>query len=86
MLAGLDFHIGPSKEIAIVGPSEPLVAILRQHYIPRSVVAAGAGNQIPLLRDRPLIDGKATAYICENYTCQQPVTDPASFEKQLTEQ
>ena len=32
---------------------------------------------------RPMIDGKPTAYVCENFTCKQPVTDVAAFEELL---
>ena len=37
----------------------------------------------PLLEDRDLIDGKPTAYVCENYACQLPVTEPAALARQL---
>jgi uncharacterized protein YyaL (SSP411 family) len=83
MLTAVDFHVGPSKEIAIVGKPDAFLDALRKHYLPRAVVAAGAADQIALLRERPTIDGKPTAYVCENFTCKQPVTDVAAFEKQL---
>jgi uncharacterized protein YyaL (SSP411 family) len=82
MLAALDFHLGPSKEIAVVGP-EPaaLIATFRKHYLPRAVIAAGEDDAIALLRNRPAVAGKATAYVCENLTCKQPVTNVEEFEK-----
>jgi uncharacterized protein YyaL (SSP411 family) len=83
MLGALDFFIGPSKEIAIVGPPTIFIEVLRKHYRPRTVAAAGPGDHIALLRDRPMLNGKPTVYVCENFTCQQPVTDAALFEKQL---
>ena len=36
-----------------------------------------------LLNDRPLVDGKATAYICEGFVCKQPATDLEIFKAQL---
>jgi uncharacterized protein YyaL (SSP411 family) len=30
-----------------------------------------------------MIDGKATAYVCQNFTCQMPVQDPESLRRQL---
>jgi uncharacterized protein YyaL (SSP411 family) len=81
-LEAIDFQIGPSQEIAIAGDPEQFLAVLRTRYLPRSVVAAG-NARIPLLKDRPLIEGKPTAYVCENYACKQPVTTPADFERQL---
>ena len=79
MLAAFDFFVGPSKEIALVGAAEPFLLALRQRYLPRMVVAAGSDDRIALLRDRPMVNGEPTAYVCENFTCKQPVTDVASF-------
>jgi uncharacterized protein YyaL (SSP411 family) len=39
--------------------------------------------ELPLLADRPRLDGKATAYVCENYRCQIPTTNPAELDRQL---
>jgi hypothetical protein len=83
LLAALDFFIGPSKEIALVGSPEPFLPALRQGYRPRVVVAAGSHDAIALLRDRPMVNGRPTAYICENFTCKQPVTDVSALEQQL---
>jgi uncharacterized protein YyaL (SSP411 family) len=83
MLGALDFYIGPSKEIALIGSPQPFVSVLRNHYMPRAVIAAGTDERIALLRDRPKVNGQPTAYICENFTCKQPVTDIAAFEAQL---
>ncbi len=38
---------------------------------------------VPLLRDRVARDGRATAYVCERFTCKLPVTDPAALREQL---
>jgi uncharacterized protein YyaL (SSP411 family) len=85
MLAAADFYVGPAKEIAIVGKPDEFLAAVRKHYLPRAVVAAGGADQVALLRDRPMIDGQPTAYVCENFTCKQPVTDAAAIEEQLAE-
>jgi uncharacterized protein len=79
-LAAADFYVGPSKEIAIVGNPDAFLATIRKRYLPRAVVAAGSGTHIALLRDRPMVDGKPTVYVCENFSCKQPVTDPAAFD------
>ena len=83
MLSAVDFYLGPSKEIAIAGDPAVFLPILRKQYLPRTVVAAGSDSKIALLHNRPMIDRKPTAYVCENFTCKQPVTDPALFEEQL---
>ena len=86
MLAAVDFYAGPSKEIAIVGAPDAFLPLLRRGYFPRAVIAAGdAADRIALLRDRPMIDGKPTVYVCENFTCKQPVVDLAALEEQLKE-
>src|SRR5439155_8598395 len=86
MLAALDFYIGPSKEIAIVGEPDAFLPILRTRYLPRIVAAAGPNDQIPLLRGRPMLDGKPTAYVCENFSCKQPVTSLSAFEEELNQE
>jgi uncharacterized protein YyaL (SSP411 family) len=83
MLAAVDFYVGPSKEIAIVGDPTTFLPVLRKQYFPRTVIAAGTNCNIALLQNRAMIDRKSTAYICENFSCKQPVTDPAIFEQQL---
>jgi len=38
---------------------------------------------IPLLADRPLKDGKPTAYVCQNFACLSPVNTPEELERLL---
>lgn len=95
LLGALDFYLSTPKEIAIIGESEAqdTRALLREVwtlYLPNKIVAQiGENNQaavelVPLLRDRPMVDGRATAYVCEHYTCQQPVTSAAELARQLS--
>jgi uncharacterized protein YyaL (SSP411 family) len=56
---------------------QPLLEVVRAHYRPNLVVAAGAadaGSTIELLRDREARDGRATGYLCRQSACQAPVT------------
>ena len=81
--------VGDLVEIAIAGePSAPegraLLAAVRETYRPFSVVAAGQAGAVPLLAERPLRDGKAAAYVCRNFACRAPVTEPADLAAQLT--
>jgi len=77
-------------EVAIAGDpatvdARALVKTVRVGYRPFAVVSAGlAGSSIPLLADRPLRDGRATAYVCRNFACRAPVTEPAELAAQLT--
>jgi hypothetical protein len=49
------------------------------------VVAGGPeGSERPeLMRGRAAVDGRAAAYVCENFTCQMPVTEPAELSAEL---
>src|ERR1043166_269866 len=94
-LGALDFYLSTPKEIALITPvaapdARPLAREIWSRYLPNKVAAqslegdARAASLIPLLRDRPAIGGRATAYVCENYTCRQPVTTPGELAAQLT--
>jgi hypothetical protein len=89
-LAALEFYLNPTKEIVLLGDSEELKRAIWREYLPNKVVvlAGKAGENtdfIPLLRDRGLIDGKATAYVCENFACQRPVTSADDLRNQLND-
>ncbi len=85
VLCALDFALSAAKEIALVGdPQDPALQALLQtinaRYLPASVLASASVAEqstspvVPLLADRPLKDGKPTAYVCQNFACQAPVT------------
>ncbi|WP_198602473.1 thioredoxin domain-containing protein [Streptomyces sp. DH-12] len=74
---------GP-REVAVVGrgPEDPATAELHRTALlgtaPGAVVAVGTegGDEFPLLADRPLVDGAPAAYVCRDFTCDAPTTDP----------
>ncbi|HJS51914.1 MAG TPA: thioredoxin domain-containing protein [Pyrinomonadaceae bacterium] len=84
MLCALDFYLHGAKEIVIVGnPAEPgvkeLVAQVNATYLPNKVLQlARPGTAFaaisPLLQGKSQVDGKPTAYVCQNFTCSPPVT------------
>ena len=92
-LSAVDFLLSTPKEIAIVGKNpadfSALLSETWQPYLPNKVVAPGIADQpeaaevVPLLENRPLINNLATAYVCQNYTCQQPVTELPALREQL---
>jgi hypothetical protein len=49
------------------------------------VVVAGASGQdgVPLLADRPMQDGRPTAYVCRGFVCDRPVTTEADLVARL---
>jgi hypothetical protein len=74
-LRALDFYLAPVREVAIVGPEpERLLRVVRAEYRPHVVLAGGDPDGVPLLEGRTPIDGRATAYVCEHFVCQAPVT------------
>ena len=93
-LAALDFYLSTPKEVAVIGPSDDpatssLLREVNSLYIPNRVVVGASGQDLaaasglPLLEGRGMVDGKPTAYVCENYACQLPVTDTKSLAAQL---
>src|SRR5579872_1858744 len=86
LLCALDDFVGPFHEVAILGPADSsdraaLLSALARSYLPRLVLAQAAPDDstaqstVPLLADRGLVDGRAAAYVCQHFVCQQPVTD-----------
>ncbi|MGB7873058.1 MAG: thioredoxin domain-containing protein [Anaerolineales bacterium] len=91
-LSAADFALGNVKQVAVLGDAlesnlEALIRVVRSEYRPNVVMAASAyplANEAPpLLSDRPLINDKATAYVCEGFVCQQPVTHAKELKQQL---
>ena len=89
-LCAITSYMVGTTEIAISGDSalattEPLLDVVRSAFRPFVVVAAGRseGSAIPLLLDRPMRDGLPTAYVCRNFACRAPTTDPAELGTQI---
>ncbi|HEV7652176.1 MAG TPA: thioredoxin domain-containing protein, partial [Actinophytocola sp.] len=67
-------------QVAIVGEPgddrrEALVDAAVRHAPGGAVVLAGSPDEVPLLADRPLIEGSSAAYVCHGYVCNRPVTE-----------
>lgn len=81
---------GP-REVAVVGPTigDPATRTLHRTALlgtaPGAVVAVGTpgSDELPLLADRVLTDGEPTAYVCRNFTCDAPTTDPERLRRAL---
>ncbi|MEV5309932.1 thioredoxin domain-containing protein [Streptomyces sp. NPDC052610] len=82
---------GP-REVAVVGPALDDAGTRALHRTallgtaPGAVVAYGVagGAEFPLLADRPLMGGEPTAYVCRNFTCDAPTTDPERLRLALS--
>jgi len=97
MLVALIFGLSEPKQIVIAGKpgaadTRALLQELHAHFIPEKILlfADGADGQKFLASKNEFletvapVDGKAAAYVCENFTCQLPVTDVAALRKLLT--
>jgi len=91
-LTALDYSTSHPQEVAIVGDeaghdTQALLEAARGAYRPHQIVALAppepARQVAPLLRDRHQVDGQATAYVCVDFTCRRPVTDPQVLRRQL---
>jgi uncharacterized protein YyaL (SSP411 family) len=91
-LVALDYALSRPFEIAIIGApgdesARALLEVALDGYRPHQVIAYGPGEateaSVPLLEDRDLVDGRAVAYICRDFTCHAPVTDPEELQAQL---
>jgi len=87
LLQALDFQLAPVREVALVGTdTSELARVVRGAFRPHVVLAGGDGtgaSAVPLLQARTPVNGAAAAYVCERFTCQAPVTEPAELEALL---
>ena len=98
MLAAVTYQLSHPAQIVIAGrlaaaDTRALLQTVHERFIPNKllVLADGAAGQRTLAtynrayEDFKRIGGKATAYVCANYVCQQPTTDPVALARLLTE-
>jgi uncharacterized protein YyaL (SSP411 family) len=96
MLSALStWHAGPSQ-IVVLGPrgredTRALLAELATHYLPFALVIPiepGPGQEqlartMPFIASMRMVAGKATAFVCRDFACNQPVTAPAALREML---
>jgi uncharacterized protein len=89
-LCAADLAVHGAVEVAIVGaPDAPdfaaLARVAHGAFVPSLVLAGGPpGSADPaLLADRDARDGRATAYVCRDFRCEAPVTEPGDLWDQL---
>ena len=91
LLGTADMLVNGAVEMAFVGEvaSPDFSALVRagaERYIPSLVVAGGAprdDDSIALLTGRTAHGGRATAYVCRNYACEEPSRNPEQLAGQL---
>jgi uncharacterized protein YyaL (SSP411 family) len=98
LMSALDFSLGPTREIVIAGEpraadTEALLRIAREGFAPRRVTVfrsvGGDGDEIerlaPYAAAMGTVGDRAAAYVCENYACLRPVTEPQEFRELLAD-
>ena len=91
-LTAADLAVFGAVEVALIGPTaspamDALARAASAPFVPSLVLAGGPpqnGEGIALLADRPMRDGRPTAYVCRGYVCDEPVTDAGALFDQLT--
>ncbi|NQU42932.1 thioredoxin domain-containing protein, partial [bacterium] len=92
-----DFRMGETLEVVFVGdPEEPgcrdLLDVARERFLPHAVVAllnpdtpeaSDLRERFPVFKGRERLNGTPAAYVCENYSCRQPVSEPEDLAKML---
>jgi uncharacterized protein len=93
-LCAADFALGPVQEVAILGDlaaptTHSMLQPIWRGYHPRLVLAASPyptpTGSPALLNDRPLLNGKPTAYVCQGFICRKPVNTSGDMLVQLEE-
>lgn len=97
LLLAFDFALGPTFEIVFAGQRDAadlqaMRAALAGEFLPNKVVLfRPAGEAAPAVtaiaaftKPQRALRNRATAYVCTNYVCKLPVTDPAAMVKLLT--
>ncbi|HEX5484308.1 MAG TPA: thioredoxin domain-containing protein [Terriglobia bacterium] len=87
-MVALDFATGPAFEVVVSGDPQAedtraMLKALRSEYLPSKVILLRPGGQgtneiirlAGFTRDQAMLDGKATAYVCQNFRCHLPTTD-----------
>ncbi len=96
-LIGLDFALGPIREIIIVGARDDLhtkdmLKSLYSRFIPNKVVIFKPSSDreaktiislVPYVENQNALDGQTTAYVCKSYQCEFPTNDIKKFEALL---
>ena len=93
LLIALNFHSGPTDEIAVVGSrgdgeTDRVLKAIRAKFRPNQVIAfhdPASGeppHEIALLKDKPM-QNRVTVYVCRNFACQTPIVGTEAAEKQF---
>ena len=88
MLGAADMAVHGGVEVALAGDPaahdfRALADAVAHEYVPSLVVAGGPAADVALLAGKTATDDQATAYVCRQYLCEEPTTDPSALSSQL---
>lgn len=98
LVAALDFYLSAPKQIVLAGnPNsadfKALVRVVHSYFLPNKVMLCADGVKgqqflrslaVPAIAEGDMrIDGKATAYLCQNFTCNLPTNSPQQLHELL---
>jgi uncharacterized protein YyaL (SSP411 family) len=82
-LVGLDYALGPRREVVLAGDIEELLRHVRGRFLPRTVTLRSDARFFSAAANMREINGQPTAYVCQNYVCQLPVNEVAKLNELL---
>jgi len=96
MLIALDYSLRKPRQIVIAGKKDSpetkaLLKEVHRHFLPNTILLLANGGEgqkflgekNEAIRAMSLVDGKPAAYVCENFTCKAPVTEPKALAELL---
>jgi uncharacterized protein len=97
MLVAVDYSLSKPRQIVIAGKMDApetreLLAEVHRHFLPKTIVLLADGGEgqkylgekVEAIRAMSPINGRSAAYVCENFTCKAPVTDPQQLRELLS--
>jgi uncharacterized protein len=84
-LIALMFNTSSTKEIVVSGSrndnkTKEILQIINERYLPFTSlilndIAEETQETLTIVKNKQMLDNKATVYICQNFTCGVPITD-----------
>lgn len=93
MLVALMYSEAPPRQVVLAGSKDragEMLQTVRTRFLPNTTVVvvddpsrAVLSQMMPALVNMQPVDGRVTAYVCENFTCQLPTTEVAKLAELL---
>ncbi len=96
MLVAFDYSVSKPRQIVIAGKKDApetkaLLKEIHRHFLPKTILLLAEdgdgqkflGEKNEAIRAMSPMDEKPAAYVCENFTCKAPVTDPKKLAELL---